>query len=106
MGKLVFAIVHEGDAEAVADGLRRDGHRFTRLTSLGGFLGETNSTFLLAVRDEALDEVLAIFARTTGPRDIELPLVLLDRLQDWRESTVHYGGATVLIVELERIVKI
>jgi uncharacterized protein YaaQ len=106
MSKLVLAVVHRGDADVVAEGLRSAGHRFTRLVSVGGFLGETNTTFMLATAEDALDALLEVFAETTGARELELPLVLLERLDDWRESTVRHGGATILIVDLERIVKL
>jgi uncharacterized protein YaaQ len=106
MSKLVLGVVHQSDSDAVAEGLRMAGHRFTRLVSMGGFLGETNTTFLLAAEDAVLDEVQEIFAQTTGAREVELPLVLLERLDDWREATVRHGGATILIVDLERIVRL
>jgi uncharacterized protein YaaQ len=106
MSKLVLAVVHINDAEAVAEGLRSAGHRFTRLVSVGGFLGETNTTFLLAAEESAIDGLLGILAETTGAREVELPLVLLERLDDWREATVRHGGATVLVVDLERLVKL
>ena len=36
--KLLVAFVQESDADRVAEALRRDGHRFTRVASTGGFL--------------------------------------------------------------------
>jgi uncharacterized protein YaaQ len=103
MSKLVLAFVHASDAETVADGLRGAGHRFTRIPSLGGFLGEPNETFAMAVEEEAVASVLGVFEGTSKPRDLEVPLVLLERLADWRERTVHHGGATILVTELDRI---
>ena len=32
-----------------------------------------------------------------------MPVSLRERLEDWRARTVHHGGATILITDLERI---
>jgi len=106
MSKLLLAIVHGDDAAAAADALRQAGHRFTQLRSLGGLLGEPNATFLLAAEDERVEAVLAILADVCRPRELEVPLVLLERLVDWKARTVAHGGATVLVVDLERIVRL
>lgn len=101
--KLLTAFVQEIDAVAVSEDLRAHGHRFTRIPSVGGFLEEANTTFVLAVEEEQLDDVLASFERSSQPREVELPLSLRDRLEDWRAATVHHGGATILISHLDRI---
>ena len=66
-------------------------------------LEEANSTFVLAVADEHMDDVLASFERSSQVREIDLPLSLRERLEDWRARTVRHGGATILITDLERI---
>jgi uncharacterized protein YaaQ len=104
--KLLVAIVHHDDAEAVADGLRQARIRFTRIPSFGGFLGEPNETYLMAVADDEVEHALTTLEGVSHPREVEVPLVLLDRLADWKAQTVAHGGATVLIVDLERIVRI
>lgn|SRR5512143_487481 len=106
MAKLLIAILHQDDAEPVADALRRAGHRFTRVPTVGGFLDAPNATFLLAAEDDAVDDVLSTVETACQPREIEIPLVLLDRLADWEERTVAHGGATVLVTDLERIVRL
>ena len=104
MQKLIIAFVHAADAAPVADALRAAGARFTRIPSLGGFLGEENMTFVLAVDEADVDMVVATFGRASKERDVEVPLVLMGRLAEWRESTVHHGGATLLIADLDRLV--
>jgi uncharacterized protein YaaQ len=104
--KLLVAIVHHDDADAVSDALRGARIRFTRIPSFGGFLGEPNETYLMAVTDDEIDHALATLERVSHPREVEVPLVLLERLDDWKAQTVAHGGATVLIVDLERIVRI
>jgi uncharacterized protein YaaQ len=74
------------------------------LPTVGGFLGEPNATFLLAADDEDVAGVLATIESACTTRDIEVPLVLMNRLRDWDAQTVAHGGATVLIADLDRIV--
>jgi len=106
MAKLLIAIVHQADAEFVADGLRAGGHRFTRIPTVGGFLGEPNATFVLALEDDAVRAVEEVFETAAHGREVEIPLVLLERLADWQARTVTHGGATILVSDLERIVRI
>ncbi len=103
--KLLTAFVQEIDAPSVSEDLRSNGHRFTRIPSIGGFLEEPNATFVLAVEDDQLEDVLASFERSSKARDVELPVSLRDRLEDWRAATVRHGGATILVSELARIHK-
>ena len=105
MSKLIIAFVHRDDAEAAADALRTKGHRFTYLPSVGGFLGSDNATFVLGVEDDAESDIVAIFEDVSQRRDIEVPLVLTERLRDWQARTVTHGGATLLIGDLARIVR-
>jgi uncharacterized protein YaaQ len=106
MSKLLIAFVHHDDAEPVAAALRDAGHRFTHLPSVGGFLGTGNATFVFGVEDEAEEKIVEIFEDVCHARDIELPLVLTERLQDWQARTVAHGGATILVADLARIIRI
>jgi uncharacterized protein YaaQ len=106
MSKLMIAFVHNDDAEAVSEALRSAGHRFTLLPSVGGFLGTDNATFVFGVDDDAEQPVIDVFERVCHGRNVAVPLVLLDRLADWKARTVTHGGATILVADLERIVRI
>ena len=106
MSKLLIAVVHHDDAGPAADALRAAGHRFTQLPSIGGFLGSGNSTFLFGVEDAAEPGIVAIFEHVCHRREIEIPLVLTERLAEWQARTVSHGGATILVADLDRIVRI
>jgi uncharacterized protein YaaQ len=101
--KLLVAFVQDADAVPVAEDLRANGHRFTRIPSIGGFLDDANHTFILAVEDEQIADVLASFERSSQAREVDLPVSLRERLEDWRARTVRHGGATILVTDLERI---
>jgi uncharacterized protein YaaQ len=102
--KLLIAFVHASDVVPVSEDLRAGGRRFTRIPSIGGFLEEDSATFVLAVEDADVDGVLGSFERSSKAREVEVPLVLQERLEDWRARTVRHGGATILIADLERVV--
>jgi uncharacterized protein YaaQ len=104
--KLLIAIIHRDDADTVSDALRDAGIRFTRLASLGGFLGEPNETYLMAVEAGRVPAALTALEGVAQTREVEVPLVLLERLSDWQAKTVAHGGATVLIVDLAAIVRL
>ena len=106
MSKLLVAFVHREDADPAADALRAAGHRFTQMPSIGGFLGSDNATFVFGVEDAAEGEIVKIFEGVCHAREVEVPLVLMERLSEWRARTVRHGGATILVAELERIIRI
>lgn len=106
MSKLLIAFVHHDDAEPLADALRGAGHRFTQLPSVGGFLGTDNATFVFGVEDAAEREIIEIFEDVCHARDVDVPLVLTERLADWQARTVSHGSATVLVADLDRIIRI
>ena len=104
--KLLIAIVQASDADRAADRLRTDGHRFTRLGSVGGFLETENATLILAVEDDAVQGVVEALRDTCSGREVDVPLVLTERLTDWQERVVHYAGATILVVDLEELIRL
>ena len=53
-----------------------------------------------------LSEDASLFEDVCHSRDVEVPLVLLERLADWKARTVTHGGATLLIADLSAIVHI
>jgi uncharacterized protein YaaQ len=106
MSKLLIAFVHAEDATPVAEALREDGHRFTHLPSIGGFLGSDNSTIVLGVEDVDEARVVAIFQTVCRRREVDVPLVLLERLAEWQGRTVQHGGATILVADLARVIRL
>jgi len=106
MSKLLVVFVHHDDATEAAEELRAAGYRFTHMPSLGGFLGTENATIVMGVEDEDEPDVIALLERVCHGREVEVPLVLLERLKDWEAQTVSHGGATVLVADLARIVRI
>jgi uncharacterized protein YaaQ len=104
--KLLVAIVQQDAADQVGGALRDAGHRFTRLSSVGGYLETPNATLILAVDDATVPDVVGVFRANCAGHEVELPLVLTERLRDWQERVVQYAGATILVLDLEDMIRI
>ncbi len=104
--KLLVAIVQTSDADRAAQRLRDEGHRFTRISSTGGYLEAPNVTLLLALEDQAVPAVVELLHDTCSGREVEVPLVLAERLQDWQEGLVHYAGATILVLDVAEMIRL
>ncbi|HQZ20617.1 MAG TPA: cyclic-di-AMP receptor, partial [Trichococcus flocculiformis] len=58
--KLIMAIIQDKDSAILSDELVEANVRATKLPSTGGFLRAGNTTFMIGVEDERVDEVLRI----------------------------------------------
>ena len=56
--KMIIAVVRDEYAGPLTDALTRKGLGATKLSSTGGFLKAGNTTFLIGVRDDQLEEAL------------------------------------------------
>ena len=108
--KLVVAIVHNEDAKVLIDVLLKHEHRATWLHSWGGFLKQSNSTVIVGVEDDKVDEIIGhvrenCHSRTQTvspippimePGEFFLPYPL----------EVDVGGAVVFILPIDRFERI
>jgi uncharacterized protein YaaQ len=106
LSKLLIAVVHNLDAEAVIKALEEKQHRVTLIPSIGGFLRTDNATLLVGAEDDAAKDILAIIGDHCSSRDVELPLVVVGSLKEALPRIVRHGGATVMIADLESIVRL
>jgi uncharacterized protein YaaQ len=104
VGRFLVAVVHPSDAERLNDALSDEGYRATRIASTGGFLGGQSSTFFMAIEDAQEAPILAIFERTCSTREVEIPLVLHERLRDL-PHLVSQSGAHIFILDLARHIR-
>jgi uncharacterized protein YaaQ len=66
--KLVVAIVQNEDADELIEGLTAAHYGATRLASTGGFLRQGNTTIIVGVPDEAVQNVVNIIAQHSHSR--------------------------------------
>ncbi|MAG34672.1 MAG: hypothetical protein CL878_00255 [Dehalococcoidia bacterium] len=74
--KLIWAIVQNADAGRAIEALVEQGHRVTRINTVGGFLRRGNVTLLIGVDSEQVDpaiETLRAACRAEGASD-HMPL--------------------------------
>ena len=88
--KLIIAVVQNEDADAVVDALLENDFRATRLASTGGFLRRGNTTIMIGVQDDQVDQVLDLIRQEARSRS---------QAQD--ASEVQTAAATVFVLDLE-----
>jgi len=108
--KLVFAIVHNDDAGKLTDALRDNNYQFTLISTTGGFLREGNSTILIGVDLDKLEDVLTLIRSNCVTRSQFVnpmpPVMEPGELYLAQPVEVQVGGATVFVVEVERFEKL
>ncbi len=108
--KLVLAIVNDDDGQKVIDELGKNGFGVTKLCSTGGFLRSGNTTLLIGVDEEKVDDVVEIIKNKCRSRKqvISSPMppngmggVFLPYPVE-----VVVGGATIFILNVDTFMKI
>ena len=93
--KLVQAIVHNDDADAVVNALLAQGYRATRMGSTGGFMRAGNTTIVSGVEEGQVDEVLDVIKQNVKSR-LYTPA--------WpKAEEVEVSGAIVFVMNVERL---
>lgn len=102
--KLVVAIVQDDDSQALLKVFNEHNIRATKLSSTGGFLRKGNTTFLIGIEENRVDEVLRLIEQTAKTREKEIPPISPlggspgDFLSGHRPNV---GGATVFVLPIE-----
>ena len=96
--KLIQAIVHNDDADAVINALLAQGFRATRMASTGGFLRAGNTTIVSGVQEDQIDEALSIIKQHVKSR-LYAPV----RPQ---AKEVEVSGAIVFVINVEKLVRL
>ncbi|MCI6610006.1 MAG: cyclic-di-AMP receptor [Ezakiella sp.] len=107
--KLVIAIVQDADVNPLVDELTEKKFGLTKLSTTGGFLKSGNTTLLIGVEDEKLDELLSIIEKNCKQREITTSLLTVTMPGDAfipYPLEVKVGGATVFVLEVNQFVRI
>lgn len=105
MMKLIVAVVQDQDKNILSDAFYEADIRATKLSSTGGFLRSGNTTFIVGIEEERVDEVLDIIKQSSQSREqfISSP-VNLDVSLDVTAAypvKVKVGGATVFVLPID-----
>lgn len=108
--KLVFAIVHDEDGNKVMKELNDNGFSVTKMCSTGGFLKAGNTTLLVGVDQDKVDQVIEIIKNKSKSRKqiINSTVSPIDVGSVFLSNPVEVlvGGATIFIVDVERFEKV
>lgn len=103
-----MAIINADDAQTVVSNLTSSGFSVTKLATTGGFLKTGNTTVLIGVDDEKLEDVLAIINKHSHSRKQLVPITsefgigMIPTVP----VEVSVGGATIFVMDVERFEKI
>jgi uncharacterized protein YaaQ len=67
--KLMLIIVRDEDADPATQELIQHDYRVTRMASTGGFLRRGNSTLLVGVEDDRVEDVTGLLQNVCRPSD-------------------------------------
>jgi Uncharacterized protein conserved in bacteria len=104
--KLVIAVVQDKDSNRLSTALIQEGFRATKLASTGGFLRAGNTTFMIGIEDERVEDVLRVIRNNCKIRDqLVTPVSPMSGSTDSYMPfpvEVQVGGAAVFVVPVER----
>jgi uncharacterized protein YaaQ len=108
--KLVIAIVQDDDASDLIEVITDKGFRVTKLATTGGFLKAGNTTLLIGVEKEKVDEVLAIIEEVCKARKQIItspsPVAGSTGVYVPFPIEVDVGGANVFVVDVDKYIKV
>ncbi|WP_442602115.1 cyclic-di-AMP receptor [Paenibacillus sp. KN14-4R] len=104
--KLLVAVVQDKDSNRLSNALIKEGIRATKLASTGGFLRAGNTTFMVGIEDERIQEVFKIIQTNCKVRDqLVTPVSPMGGTADSYipfPVEVQVGGAAVFVLPVER----
>lgn len=108
--KLIIAIVQDEDSARLVSSLMDNGFGVTKLATTGGFLRAGNTTLLIGVDDEKLDEALACVERVCKSRKqiATAPTSMNSAAAPYSHGIpfeVTVGGAIVFILTVDQFIK-
>ena len=103
--KLIFAIINDDDYRGISDALIEREIQATRLSSTGSFLKAGNTTLLICIDDEKVDETIELIHAHCKRRKQLLPKTHTIGAFSTYPVEINVGGATVFVTDVERFEK-
>ena len=108
--KLIIAIVQDEDASRLISTLMSDGYRVTKLATTGGFLRSGNTTLLVGVEADKLQNAMSIIEKVCKSRKqiatSPSPISGTTGVYVPYPIEVTVGGATIFVLDVEQFTKI
>ena len=103
--KLVFAIINDDDYRGISDALIENEIQATRLSSTGSFLKAGNTTLLICIDDDKVDETINLISSHCKKRKQLMPSAHTIGAFSTYPIEITVGGATVFVTDVERFEK-
>lgn len=107
--KLLLAVIQDADSPGLIRKLSQAGFEVTKLASTGGFLREGNTTLMLGVDDERLDELKELISHNCRSRTrLATPSVPMGEKGEGLVAEpveVPVGGAVLFVLDVAEFVK-
>lgn len=108
--KLIIAVVQDEDSQRLISKLMKSGYGVTKLATTGGFLRSGNTTLLIGVDNERLEDAMGIIENVCKSRKqvatSPSPMAGATGMYVPYPVEVTVGGATVFVVNVEEFKKI
>ena len=107
--KLVIGIINSDDANDLLAEITKASFQATKLSTSGGFLKLGNVTVLVGVEDEQVDEVVGIFRSCCSRRSQMIPTTppyMGEGFVSAAPVQVTIGGATLFIIDVDKMIKL
>ncbi len=109
--KLIIAIVQDEDSSRLLSKLMQNGFGVTKLATTGGFLKAGNTTLLLGVSEEKIDEAIKIIESVCKSRkQLTSASTAVSGLNRAEYGTypveVTVGGATLFVLTVDQFMKV
>lgn len=107
--KMVIAIVQDDDSIDLIETLTEKKFGVTKLATTGGFLKSGNTTLMVGVEDDKVDEVVDVIKEICEKRKevaISSPFSGNSEIYMQYPIQVEVGGATVFVLDVDKFIRI
>lgn len=108
--KMVIAIVQDDDSLDLIEGITDKGFRVTKLATTGGFLRAGNTTLMIGVDDDKVDEVILVIKDICKRRKeiMASPTPFVTNSESYMQYPVEIqvGGATIFVIDVDQFIRI
>ena len=108
--KSVISIVHDEDAGQMVSALMNEGFGVTKLATTGGFLRAGNTTLLVGVSDDKMQEAMNVIEKVCKSRKqiatSPSPVSGSAGMYVPYPVEVMVGGATIFVMDVEQFKKV
>ena len=106
--KLILAIVSSDDSASVQAALTKKQFPITKLATTGGFLKAGNTTFIVGVEDDKVQEVIAEISAHSSRRTQIVPSASTMDMGLYASFPVEVtvGGSTIFVLNVEQFEKV